>query len=256
LDERTWRDLARLADGTLEGPSRTELESRVEASPPLAAALSRQQVAVSALRGLEVAAPAGLRERIAATAQAPKPSRFRLRVPRLALGGGLAVAACAVLVALVVLPSGGGDPSVAQAAELSRLPATTATVPVDPANPNLLVENSEGVPFPNLKDEFGWREDGSRGDELEDRQTKTVFYERDGKRIGYTIISGEAVEWPEGAPRTTVNEVDLATTASADGQQIVTWRRGGHTCVLSGEGVGSEELLALAAWKGEGTIPF
>ena len=32
-----------------------------------------------------------------------------------------------------------------------------------------------------------------------------------------------------------------------DGLRIVTWRRGGHTCVVAARGVGLERLLGLVA---------
>ena len=37
---------------------------------------------------------------------------------------------------------------------------------------------------------------------------------------------------------------------------MVTWLRGGQTCVLSGEGVSEATLLELAAWKGLGSVKF
>jgi hypothetical protein len=37
---------------------------------------------------------------------------------------------------------------------------------------------------------------------------------------------------------------------------IVTWERGGHTCVLAGESADAEELLALADWRGQGAVTF
>ena len=45
----------------------------------------------------------------------------------------------------------------------------------------------------------------------------------------------------------------LATT---DGEPAVTWLRGGHTCVLAGQGVPEDTLLELAAWKGDGAVAF
>jgi hypothetical protein len=128
-------------------------------------------------------------------------------------------------------------------------------VPVDPAEPKLLDESVEGVPFPSLSGEFGYEPAGSRADELDGRDTKTVFYEREGERIGYTILSGEAIDPPKGAQRETRNGVELASTTS-DGREIVTWLRDGRTCVLSGEGVSRETLLTLASWKGDGAVPF
>ena len=65
-DERTRRDLARLADGSLGGRERAELEARLEDSPSLRAALERQRAGVAVLRGLELDAPTSLRARSAA----------------------------------------------------------------------------------------------------------------------------------------------------------------------------------------------
>ena len=38
-------------------------------------------------------------------------------------------------------------------------------------------------------------------------------------------------------------------TLTLNGRQVVTWRRDGDTCVLSGTGVTAAELQKLAAWK-------
>jgi hypothetical protein len=253
LDERTMRELTQLADGTLSGAKRTALEERIRTSPELSAALERQRTAVAALRGLDVAAPPGLRARVEGERQRPSAPVRRRRV---ALAGGLAgAAAAAALVAVLVLPSGSGGPSVVEAAQLSDLPATQASVPVDPSNAKLLAASGDGVPFPNLEGEFGYREAGARSDELDGRDAKTVFYESGGKRIGYTIVSGNAIDAPKGAAKHELNGVALSSTADGP-MRIVTWLRGGRTCVLSGRGVSTEELLQLASWKGEGSVPF
>jgi hypothetical protein len=253
LDDRTLRDLARLADGELRGRRRVELERQIEHSPELATALERQRSAIAALRGLDLEAPVALRNRIEAERERPS---ARIRRRRFALPGALAgAAAAAALVAVLVLPSGGGGPSVVEAAELSQLPATQASVPVDPANPKLLAASGAGVPFPNLAEMFGWRQAGARSDELDGRETRTVFYERGAKRIGYTIVSGEAIAWPKGSHKTDINGVLLRSTA--DGQrEVITWLRDGHTCVMSGKNVSVTELSGLASWKGEGSVPF
>ena len=253
LDERTKSELTQLADGTLSGAKRAALEARIASSPELAAAFERQRTGVAALRSLDLTAPAGLRARIEAERKRPS---ARLRRRRLSIAGGLAAATAAVLLAAVlVLPSNSGGPSVVEAAQLSDLPATQASVPVDPANPKLLAASGDGVPFPNLEKMFGWRQAGARGDELDDRGTNTVFYERAGKRIGYTIVSGKAIAWPKDARKTTVNGVLLRSTAEGP-RQIVTWLRNGRTCVMSGKGVSDAELSELASWKGEGSVPF
>ena len=44
----------------------------------------------------------------------------------------------------------------------------------------------------------------------------------------------------------------LRLRASGD---LVTWRRRGRTCVLSGDGVPTATLAKLAAWDGDGAVP-
>lgn len=251
FEERTMRDLAGLADGSLEGRRRAALEQQVESSPELAAALDRQRFAVSALCSLDVQAPLDLRARIAS--EVGRAPRRRSRLPFAA--GLLAACAAVALLVVLLLPSSGSEPSVVATARLSELPATRASVPVDPENPKLLAVSSAGVPFPNFEDQFGWDEAGDRSDELDGRSSRTVFYERGGHRIGYTITAGNPIEPPPGSQRTTVDGV-VFSTASDGGQEIVTWLREGRTCVLAGRGVSRTELVELAAWTGKGSIPF
>jgi hypothetical protein len=53
-----------------------------------------------------------------------------------------------------------------------------------------------------------------------------------------------------------MNGVKLFITTDK-GRRIVTWTRNGHTCVLSAPvSVPEPKLLALAAWKGKGGVPF
>jgi hypothetical protein len=251
--ERDQRDLVALADGSITGRRREELEARVAASPELQAALQRQRTGLAALRGLDLPTPLSLRERL--EAERSSPSR-RVRRRRFAIGGALAGAAAAVaLTAVLVLPSGAGGPTISEAAKLNELPATNPSAPSDPADPLLLAVTAQGLPYPNFDPEFGWRSAGQRSDEIEGRDATTVFYERGGKRIGYTILSGEGIEPPEDATRTVQNDVRLAAFSDG-GQQIVTWWRDGHSCVLSGKGVSEEELKELASWKGDGAVPF
>ena len=252
LDERTLQRLTQLADGTLEGPERAELEARVAASPALSAALERQRAGSSALRGLDLQASPALRERIAApSARRARPARRR----RLAIPATLAgAAAAAALAAVVLLPAGGGNPTVVEAARLSAQPPTAA-VAVDSSNPKLLAADVEGVPFPNWRGEFGWRPDGARSDRLGNRAARTVFYEHAGRRVAYTIVSGDGISAPEGSRPATSNGVHLHTLAQG-GRRVVTWWRDGRTCVLSSSDVGDHQLIALATWKGDGAVPF
>jgi hypothetical protein len=83
---------------------------------------------------------------------------------------------------------------------------------------------------------------------------RTVFYERGGKRIAYTIVAGEQLEWPDVEP--TVRDGVELRPFDEEGREVVTWLRGGQTCVLSGEAVSEATLLELAAWKGMGAVKF
>ncbi|MFL5907546.1 MAG: hypothetical protein ACJ75Z_08125 [Solirubrobacterales bacterium] len=252
IPERTIRELARLADGSLQGRAREALEEKVAASPTLRAALERQRTGASALRGLEIQTPTGLRARVLAEGAAPSPL---VRRRRLAFGGGLVAAAlAAVLLALVFLPSGAGGPTVVEAAQFSKLPAM-GSVNVASSNPKLLAAAVDDVPFPNWTKEFGWRQAGIRSDRLDGRDTRTVFYEHEGKRVAYTIVSGDGIGPPSGSRGSHVNGVSLHST-SDDGRRVVTWWRDGRTCVLSSSNVSDAELLKLASWKGDGAVPF
>jgi hypothetical protein len=254
LSERDERDLVALADGSLQGTRRQEVEARVASSPELGAALARQRAGLTALRALDqLAAPAGLRARVNAERSTPSPA---VRRRRFQIGFAIAGAMAAVALATVlVLPSGTGGPTISEAAKLNVLPATEPAPPPNPAEPVLLEASAEGLPYPNLEGEFGWSSAGQRQDEIEGRQATTVFYERGGKRIGYTILSGEGIKAPGDTAKTQIDDVTFSSFADG-GQEIVTWWRDGHTCVMSGEGVSPKELVALASWKGDGAVPF
>jgi hypothetical protein len=251
LDERTRRDLTRLADGTLDGFERAELEARLAASPTLRAALERQSAGAAAIRGLELEAPSELRARVTAHREARRRSPRR----RWVVGGPLAAAAAtAALIAVLLLPSGESGPTVPEVAGLYGQ-APTAAVQADPSSPKLLAAEVEGVPFPNWSREFGWRAAGTRTDRLDDRLARTVFYRQAGKRIAYTIVSGDGIHAPGNSQPTRLNGVNLHTFRSGS-RHVVTWWRNGRTCVLSASGVGDHELLKLASWKGDGAVPF
>jgi anti-sigma factor RsiW len=284
-------DLAALADGRLEPARRAAVQARVDADPVLAAALAEQRAAVRALAVVseQVSAPPALRARVAELQRAAaRPSRRAawaqrrraggsqdgraadddargsrdgpavggdarrarvLRPGRLLPAGGLVAAAVVVLFLAL-----GGEPTVQSAlAAASRPPQAAART--DPARPKLLREQVDGVRFPDYGAKFGWRAAGVRSDDLDGRTMRTVFYERAGQRVAYSIVSGDALDQPGGARRFSREGVALRGF-SGDGRNAVTWRRGGHTCVLSGIGVGTDALLQLAAWHGLGAIPF
>jgi hypothetical protein len=178
---------------------------------------------------------------------------------RLRLGAALAAAATAGALALaLLLPTRAGGPSVVQAAALSERPAESGPPPLVPGRPQLLDQRAAGTGlyFPNWRPKFRWRSSGARADALEGRRATTVFYVNpEGARVGYTILSGEAIPPPKGARRA-VREGTVLHSVRRNARLIVTWLRAGRTCVLSGDGVRRDVLLDLAAWKGKGAVRF
>ena len=81
-----------------------------------------------------------------------------------------------------------------------------------------------------------------------------VYYEKDGQRVGYAIVAGPALARPQAAASTTRSGVEYQTLA-LQGQQVVTWRSGGHTCVMVGP-VPAGELVDLASWGGTGATSY
>jgi hypothetical protein len=248
-DERMLAELTALADGTLRGRRRARMLAEVGRSPELAERFEKQRRAVAALGTVEERAPAWLRARV-------EPERRRRRIPfSLPLAGGLAAGAAFALILALVLPGGAGGPSVVEAAELGAQLSEAPAPGPDPAQPELLDARAAGLAFPNWAEGFGWRAAGRRVDELDGRRAVTVFYEKGGRRIGYTILSGDPIEPPEAA-RSAVRDGTTLHGLTADGRVIVTWLRGGRTCILSGAGVDAATLLDLAAWKGKGAVRF
>jgi hypothetical protein len=250
LDAQLERDLAALADGSIDPDHRSELERRVKASPRLQALLDEQRRAI-ALSRRDDRAPQRLRRRIEAERARRGGRRIRLRIG--AAAAGLAALALALVLAL---PGGNGsEPSIADAAALSARGATAPAPPRYDDSRALLDLEVEGVPYPNWEHRFGWRAVGARADSVGNRHAKTVFYARNGRRIGYTIVSGPALPVPSEALRLVRDGTDLQSDRLGN-RVVVTWTREGHTCVLAGAGVAPSQLVELGAWKAGGAVPY
>jgi predicted ATPase len=209
-------------------------------------------------RGIVAAAAAGtraplaLRERIDADR-----ARGRRRSPRRlpVLAAGL-VAAAVLAIVLVSGGGGGGGGVLAAAALAARGPAQPAPAE-DPANPALLASSMQGVAFPYWDDAFGWRAVGARHDTVDGRPAKTVFYD-DAKRerAAYTIVGGTRID-PLSSARVRTRNGTKLWISEHEGRRIVTWERGGHTCVMSAPlRVPEDVLLALASWNASGGVRF
>jgi hypothetical protein len=257
LSEPDEAALAAYADGRLEPAERAELEARLASEPALAAALDQQRLGLAAITTAAgtVSAPLALRTRVEAMERgetaAPRRRRERRRGWGWLPSAGLAAAALAA-VAIVVAFSGGPATAEVLAAAVR---APVAAAQLDPGQPRLLKDQVDDVRFPNYEGKFGWEAEGVRTDEIGGRQTKTVFYRREGRRIAYTIVEGEQLAWPPGSDRAEVEGTPMRVF-EGDGRTAVTWRRNGRTCVLSATNVPADQLLELAGWKGQGAVDF
>lgn len=254
LSERQLADLAALADGSLPAERRAEVEAWVAASPERGELLARQQRALAATHALaEEPIPESLFAAVEADrgARGVRQGRARRLAPRLALAGALAVAVAVVAALLSVGPAA---PSVAEAASVAeRAPSGPAPPPLGTEGTQLALD-VDGVVFPDLLEEYGWRAVGVRRDEVDGRDTTTVFYEKEGTRIAYVIVAGDALTAPSDAPKASRNGV-VMRTLRVDGRVAVTWQRLGRTCILVGS-VPTDELLTLASWRGDGTLDY
>jgi anti-sigma factor RsiW len=242
-------ELSALADGTLDPARRAGVEARIAASPELTALYERERRVVEAVHRARSndRAPEHLRARI----EAARPSRRVVLRRRVGYAAGLAGALAAIALALVLaLPSGTpGAPSVSAAAALAtRGPSQAAPAP-DPTRPQGRLSQSVGeVYFPNWTTQFGWRAVGTRTDTLGGHRAVTVYYQWQGETVAYTIVAGPPLPEPA-ANRMVLNGTELRTL-TLGGRLVVTWRKAGDTCVLSGSGISASELQKLAAWSG------
>jgi len=192
----------------------------------------------------DVRAPDRLRTRIEAERARTAPRRAIRRRFQL-LAPVVAAAALAGVVLALVAPS--GAPSVLDAAALAASrPVAAAPAPL-PAHPEELAAAVGGVHFPAWGAALRWVPTGSRADTLEGRATRTVFYTSPKRRtLGYTIVDGKALDWPDGDRVVTRNGVEIHVVRDGD-RRVVAWRVGGRTCVMSAPAAVPEERLVMLA---------
>jgi hypothetical protein len=237
-------DISALADGSIDPSRRAAVQARIDEDAGMRELLEREQFAVEILSQARARdrASAVLRERIDAGSSA----RARDRNRRLGLGALLGVgvaAAAATLVLVLGQNSTPGSPSVSQAAQLALRGASLPAPAPDPSSPQKLMAAVGTVQFPNYDASLGATAVGERRDLLAQRHAVTVYYAHGSRRIAYTIVSGPALPRPSGGAA-----FRGFVALRLGGRTVVTWRRGGHTCVLSATGVPLRDLLALASW--------
>ena len=227
---RELRELAALADGTLPPDRRAAVERKVAESPRLQVLLAEQRRALEAVRTLDERAPHHVRDAIETARASRRPPARRVAAL------GIAAAAAAVALVLILLPgSKEATPTVAQAAAIaSRTPASGA--------PQLA--QAWGLQFPELERAAGWKDLGSRVDHVGNREARTVYYAKGGRRIAYTILSSGSVKVPAGT-RSWLRKNKHWYTFGQAGRTVVAWERKGHMCVVSATGLDSRPLVDL-----------
>jgi hypothetical protein len=224
---------------------------------PIDEQLAERGRALIAAAVAETQAPLALRERIEADreragARGAGARRRRLRGLLIPAGGLVA----ALVVVVVLVTGGGAAPSVVATASLAARGPVLPPPGEDKANKALLKSSIEGVPFPYWGD-LKWESVGARDDQIEGRTARTVYYaNKAGVRAAYTILGGDAIDPPSDAAKRTDKGTELYVVED-NGRRVVTWERNGHTCVLSAPlAVPEQKLLDLAAWQGNGKVPF
>lgn len=162
--------------------------------------------------------------------------------------GAITTGVLAIALVLVLSLPGDipGEPTIVDASELTLRPATLPAPEPSPGAPSLLKRTEQAGPaHPNWEQTLGWRATGARTDVLQDRRVVTVFYEQDGQRIGYAIVLGPHLPPPAATTDQVVGGVRLRSFLVKD-RPVVTWVRGGYTCILSGRNVDVQVLLDLA----------
>jgi hypothetical protein len=206
----------------------------------------RRVVALLERANAEVRAPAMLRARL----QAARPKARVRRARAAAYATGIVAALAAVVLALALALPGGspGSPTISEAAALAaRGPVAAAPGPDRDHPDRQLSGNVQDVYFPNWR-ALGWRAVGQRLDHVRGRLALTVYYARSRARIAYTIVSAPALAQPA-AIISVLGGISFRTLGLGR-RIIVTWRRAGHTCVLSAPaGFDPATLRALAAWR-------
>lgn len=190
-----------------------------------------------------VRAPQTLRAQVAEARLRSRPAPSR--GARAAAVAGAAAVLAAVVIALVVLVPGSGEsvPTLPDAAAAGlRAPTAPAPARRDARTLDLAVGD---VAFP-AGTPGAWRPVGTRTDRLGGRTATTVLYAGGGRLVSYTIVDGAPLGVPADARSARYDGV-AAAVLRRDGATIVTWRRGGRTCILASRNAGAAEMLDLAA---------
>jgi hypothetical protein len=227
---------------------------REEGDTPLTdeeVALAREGERLIAAAVADVHAPQSLREAIErdrARALARSRAPFWRRHGRGLLAAAGAVAAFATIA--IGLPTGSDEvaPSLDSVEAVAQLDPTGAPPAPLGGSPPVLDAKVGGLQFPDWETKFGWRAVGRRTDDLSGRAVTTIFYRNpDGARLGYAVVSGDAVGG-DPAGQQVMRNGKVYTVATGGERTVVTWTQQGHTCVIVAPStVPHSRLVDLAA---------
>ena len=173
----------------------------------------------------------------AGTDPAPEATR---RDPRRALAGrviGAIVITAAIAAAVAFRVTAGISDSVvvAHVAAVQDLQPTQSS----PAPGQVLA----GLPVQDLP-AYRWPAIGSRVDLVGTHTVATTFYERGGRVLAVSVVSGGPVREP--GPVVVTPAGDPVHEISLAGRGILSWRHAGHTIVMSSIAVPTRTLVELA----------
>jgi hypothetical protein len=170
----------------------------------------------------------------------PAPRAPEDRRSRTGLIAGVTITVVALVAAFAFGASRGDDAG----RVASAVVALHERGPTGPA-PATLPDDGVVPGFSDFAARAGWAPTGGRSDRVEGRSTVTVFWERAGRRIAHTVVSGDPVDAPPGARRTGRRGV-LLQSFSRDGRTAVMWTEGDRTALISAIGISRAALYALA----------
>lgn len=271
IDDALAADLAALADGSLDPARREEVLQEAAGSPEVEAMLEEQRRALALLaKADEAKAPEALEARVQELVAARRGGRLRggarrsrprgFGRPAIALTAAAVIAGAAVLGVVLSASSGTHAPTLSAFVAIGDQPATAAAPRKVPGARQQLDASVEGVSFPYWEDRFGWKARGSRADAIEHHSVTTVFYgDSAGGRVTYSIVAGSPPPISNlGAPHSGARAIwrngVRYWVQSADGVPTVVWLRDGRRCIISGRGLSTGALLALASWSDGGTV--
>jgi hypothetical protein len=195
-----------------------------------------------------VRAPRRLHDEVAA-------QRLRLATRRRVAGAVAATAATALAALLALAQAGGGtqSPTIAEAAAVALREPALAAPARDPRAPAFLRASSGGVAFPDYTQSgLGWRADGLLRTRRGGHEIVAVSYTRaTAGRVGYAIVGGAPLRATKDAA-TVVRDGSRYAVSRDGAMQIVSWQRGGRTCVLASRDASAQALLRLASWRPAG----